>query len=345
MVNSDTLIHGLMRDELEAVCREMGQPTFRARQIWRWLYVQRTSDWAEMVNIPKAFRAELAERFRLDVATPVRTRKAADGTRKIVAQFPDDESIEEVLIPAPGRRTVCISSQCGCKFRCAFCASGQAGFRRNLVAAEMVGQVLLAAGTFGDRPSHVVFMGIGEPLDNYDEVLKAVRIINDKDGLGIGARRITISTCGLISGIDRLAGAGLQIELSVSLHAPADSLRSTLMPVNRNCPLEDLLAACKRYSERTGRIITFEYTLIADTNDSFEQAQELARILTPLPCRVNLIPLSPVEEFAGRPPPPEAAEMFIRALQGAGINATLRMSKGCALKAACGQLRYGKGED
>jgi len=187
-------------------------------------------------------------------------------------------------------------------------------------------------------------MGIGEPFDNYDNVLKAIRIINDPDGLGIGARRITVSTCGLIPGIQRLARESLQIELSVSLHAPTDDLRAQLMPVNRKFPLKNLLAACKAYSAATGRIITFEYTLIHGVNDTPGHARELTRLLSSLPCRVNLIPLSQVEEFRGEPSSPETARMFIDVLDKAGINATLRASKGGSLKAACGQLRYGRSE-
>jgi 23S rRNA (adenine2503-C2)-methyltransferase len=200
--------------------------------------------------------------------------------------------------------------------------------------------VLLAAGFFGRRPSHVLFMGVGEPLDNYDEVLKAVRIINHPDGLAVGARKITLSTSGLIPGIRRLAGEGLQVELSVSLHAPDDATRARLMPVNRKYPLADLIETCAEYTRQTQRIITFEYTLIGGVNDRPEQAQELLRLLQRLPsCRVNLIPLSVVEEYTGTPPAPEAVRAFQQALNRAGINTTLRDSRGSDLKAACGQLR------
>jgi 23S rRNA (adenine2503-C2)-methyltransferase len=229
----------------------------------------------------------------------------------------------------------------GCRFHCAFCASGQTGFARNLAAGEMVAQVLVAARALGDPPTHIVFMGIGEPLDNYDAVLKTVRIINNGDGLKIGARRITISTCGIVPGIRRLAGEGLQVELSVSLHAPVDKLRSRLMPVNRRYPLADLIPACKDYSAATKRIVTFEYVLIRELNDSPERAAELAELLAPLPCRVNLIPLSPVKEFEGDPPSTDAGRIFMDTLARAGINATLRNSRGCSIDAACGQLRTG----
>jgi len=340
-----TLIHGLTQNELTDSCAQLDLPKYRAPQIWRWLYVQRVNDWDSMKNLPSALRAELAERFLLDSAVPLSKQGEPDDTCKILVGLHDEEQIEEVLISAPGRRTVCISTQVGCRFHCAFCASGQHGFRRNLDAGEMVGQVLLAAHTFSDKLTNVVFMGMGEPLDNYDATLKAVRILNNKDGLNIGARRITISTCGVIPPIERLATEGLQVELSVSLHAPNDELRSQLMPVNRKYPLADLLKACKAYFAATKRIITFEYTLIQGVNDRPQHAKELAKLLSHLPSRVNLIPLSPVEEFAGQSSPQEAAEVFMNTLEQAGINATLRRSKGSSLKAACGQLRFQRSSD
>jgi 23S rRNA (adenine2503-C2)-methyltransferase len=335
-----TLIHSLTQAELTEVCAQLDLPKYRAPQIWRWLYVQRAKDWASMKNLPSALRTELAERFLLDSAVPLKQQGELDDTCKILVGLHDEEQVEEVLISAPGRRTVCISTQVGCRFHCAFCASGQNGFHRNLEAGEMVGQVLLAANTFSENLTNVVFMGMGEPLDNYDATLKAVRIINDKDGLNIGARKITISTCGIIPGIERLAAEGLQVELSVSLHAPNDELRSQLMPVNRKYPIADLLKACKAYFAETKRIITFEYTLIQGINDSPRHAKELATLLSYLQSRVNLIPLSPVEEFAGQSSLREAAETFMNVLEQAGINATLRRSKGSSLKAACGQLRF-----
>ena len=333
------LIHGLLLEELTSAVRELGAPAFRAKQIWHWLYEQRVSTWEAMKNLPAELRQKLAERFELESAKLLEITGTEGETRKILVGLPDGECVEEVLLPAGDRRTVCVSSQVGCKFACAFCASGQAGFRRNLSAGEIVGEVLLAAQAWGERPGNLVFMGVGEPLDNYDEVLRAIRILNHPDGLGIGARRITLSTCGVIPGIQRLMNEGLQIELSVSLHAPDDATRSRLMPANRRYPLADVLAACKAYAEKTKRIITFEYTLVRGINDSAAQAEQLARLLAPLPARVNLIPLSPVEGFEGQPPPPETAGQFIRTLERAGINATLRDSQGSRIKAACGQLR------
>jgi 23S rRNA (adenine2503-C2)-methyltransferase len=333
------LIHSLSQEEILAFCREAKQPSYRADQIWHWLYVQNVSDWAQMKNLPASLRSHLAERFALASVSEMATEGESQGTRKILAGLRDGERIEEVLIPADDRRTVCISSQVGCRFHCAFCASGQAGFRRNLEIGEIVGQVLLAWRGFGEKPTHVVVMGIGEPFDNYDAVLKAVRIVNDQEGLCIGARRITLSTAGVIPGISRLADEGLQVELSVSLHAPSDGLRSELMPINRKYPLPSLLKACEEYFKKTKRLITFEYTLIENVNDQPQHAKELARLLSPFPCRVNFILLSPVVEFAGAPSSDSVAERFIQALDKVGINATLRASRGTSVNAACGQLR------
>ncbi len=333
-------IYNLSHEELIAACKEMGLPRFRAGQIWRWLYVSRISSLDAMRNIPVKLQNELAEHFSLNAATLQSVDGESFSTQKLLVGLFDGEMVETVLIPAANRRSVCVSSQAGCAFRCAFCASGQAGLNRNLETGEIVGQVLLAAEVYEEKPSHIVFMGIGEPFDNYENVLRAVRIINDGDGLKIGARRITISTCGVIPGIERLADEGIQVELSVSLHAATNELRSQLMPVNKKYPLPDLIDACRDYSEKTGRIITFEYTLISGVNDSIEDAEALVRLIRRLPARVNLIPLSEVKEFEGRTSPSEVADMFVNVLEKSGINATLRQSKGSKIKAACGQLRY-----
>lgn len=344
------MVHSLSREELASVLADMGEPSFRPAQVWQWLYVSRVTDWQAMRNLPKPLRARLEHRFSLRPFITLDVEGRAGETRKLLLALRDGETIESALIPtatgqdggkgAPKpRRTVCVSSQVGCGFRCAFCASGQDGLQRNLEAGEIVGQILAAADVFGDRPTHVVFMGIGEPLDNYGPMMKSIRIVNDSDGLRIGARRITVSTCGLVPGIDKLAEEGLQVELSVSLHAASNDLRTRLMPVNRRHPLDELLAACRRYAERTGRIVTFEYTLIRGVNDSLEQAVALADRLSGVASRINLIPLSAVEGFAAEASPPEAVRRFAGALTAAGMNTTVRASKGSALRAACGQLR------
>lgn len=333
------LVHGLEPGEVHGFCLSKSQPAYRATQIWQGLYRQHAQTWADIKGISSGLRQLLIENFSIDSAVEVAADGENGGTRKLLVGLPDGERVEEVLIPALDRYTVCISSQVGCKFACAFCASGQAGFKRNLEAGEIVGQVVLAARAAAGKLTNVVFMGIGEPFDNYDAVLKAVRIINNNDGLCIGARRITISTSGVIPGIERLLKEGLQVELSVSLHAPDDTLRSKLMPVNRKYPLAALISACKAYSAATNRIITFEYTLIRDVNDTQENAKALVALLRSFRCRVNLIPLSTVKEFEGRPSTPATGEMFIRMLNNAGINATLRASRGSGVSAACGQLR------
>ncbi|MCK5850150.1 MAG: 23S rRNA (adenine(2503)-C(2))-methyltransferase RlmN [Kiritimatiellae bacterium] len=335
------LIHGLSRDELIAFFESIGEPLYRAEQLWRWLYVQQVSNWSDMKNISVDLRNILAEHFALISAVVHQVDGGKDGTKKILATLPDGEQIEEVLIPASSRRTVCVSSQAGCRFHCAFCASGQAGFLRNLTAGEIVGQVLLAGHEFGEKPTNVVFMGIGEPFDNYDAVLSAIRIINDNKGLNIGARRITISTCGVVPGIERLAEEGMQVELSVSLHAPTNDIRSSLMPVNKEYNLNLLIKTCDAYSNNTNRIVTFEYVLVKDVNDSPRQAEQLARLLAPLKCRVNLMPLSPVVEYQETQSSTEVSENFIKTLGRFGVNATLRNSRGSMANAACGQLRYG----
>ncbi len=344
-------IHGLSFSDLEQAVKEMGEPPYRAAQIWQWVYAHWAGEWSEMTNLPSGFRMRLADRFGLSPLRLMETEGAEGETRKLLFGLEDGERIESVIIPLKaavtrgareeGRRwnTVCVSSQVGCRYACAFCASGQAGFVRNLFGAEIVAQVVAAARVLSAVPERIVMMGIGEPLDNYEEVLRAIRIINDPRGLAIGARHITISTCGIVPGIERLSKEGLQVELSVSLHAPDDALRSRLMPVNRRYPLGMLLEACRRYDEATGRIITFEYTLIAGVNDAPAQAAKLVRLIRPLRGRVNLIPLSDVAGFGGRPTSRTAVAAFAEALKRGGVHVTLRASKGARLRAACGQLR------
>lgn len=332
-------IHGLFLRELQAWVEQAGEKKFRAKQMWEWLYIHQVQSWDEMTNIPKALREKLAADFVFDALEKVKVQESDTGTRKILSRLTDGELIEEVLIPAEDRRTVCVSSQVGCMFGCAFCASGQLGVKRNLKAGEIVGEILSAEREYGERITNVVFMGIGEPFDNYDEVMRAIRILNDPDGYCLGARRITISTCGVVPGIQRFENEGLQVELSVSLHATSDAVRDTLMPVNASWPMEELMETCRQYTARTKRIITFEYTMIRDVNDTPEHARELVELLRSFPCRVNLIPLSEIDEYDGKTSRRESVEHFIRQLEKAGINVTIRWSKGIDVNAACGQLR------
>jgi len=333
------LIHGLLRDELTVACKELGQPAYRVGQVWEWLYRQHVKTWEEMKNVPTALRDALAERYELLSVKHLKQDGEHTGTRKILVGLRDGECVEEVLIPARERRTVCVSSQVGCKFACAFCASGKGGWVRNLEAGEIVEELMLAWAEYGDRPTNIVFMGMGEPFDNYEAVIKAIRIINDGKGLNIGIRHITISTSGVVPGIIRLGSEGLQVELSVSLHAPNNELRNRLMPVNKRYPIEELIEACARHTEATGRIVTFEYTLIRGINDTRAHAVELAKLLKALPSRVNLIPLSPVDGYEGLPPLDGTSEIFKEQLAKVGVNATYRVSKGGSIDAACGQLR------
>ena len=327
------------RDELTQLVRARNLPAYRAGQIWKWLYDSMADSWSAMTNLPASLREELSKEIAVLPVEKTDISVEESGTTKIVVRLKDGHLIEEVLIPARDRRTVCVSSQVGCMRHCVFCASGRKGLKRSLTAGEIVGQVLLAGREWGgERPSNVVYMGIGEPLDNYDEVLKSIRIINDGEGLAIGARKITVSTCGVVPGIERLAREGLQVELSVSLHAAYDELRSRIMPINREYPLSELIAVCRRYVAKTGRMITFEYTLAEELNSSEADAEKTAALLSGFNCRVNLIPLSPVDGSPWKTVSGKHAEQFRDVLEKAGINCTLRLSKGSALRAACGQL-------
>ena len=332
-------LQGLFPEELRDLCAAAGQPAFRGTQLWEWVQIQGATRWEQMGNLPRALKEKLSETHTPEPATVRKESGEPGGTRKWLVGLADGESVETVLIPARDRNTVCVSTQVGCRMGCAFCASAKGGFARGLTAGEIVAQVQLVAVALGKRPDNVVYMGMGEPFDNYDEVLKSVRILNHPDGLNVGARRITLSTSGVIPGIRRLAGEGLQVELSVSLHAPNPELRRPLMPIENKYPMVELLRECADYTAKTKRHITFEYTLIQGVNDALRDAEELAGRLRRFPCRVNLIPLSPVEEFAGAAPPRAAMEAFLRALKQNNMKGTLRESKGSGVDAACGQLR------
>ncbi|NLG33910.1 MAG: 23S rRNA (adenine(2503)-C(2))-methyltransferase RlmN [Lentisphaerae bacterium] len=332
-------LQGLFPEELQALCAAAGQPGFRGKQLWQWVQVRGAMRWEQMGNLPRALKEALSKTHTAEPARILKESGDSGGTRKWLIGLEDGEHVETVLIPARDRHTVCVSTQAGCRMGCAFCASAKGGFARSLSAGEIVAQVQAAAAALGRRPDNVVYMGMGEPLDNYDEVLRSVRILNHPDGLNIGARRITISTCGILPGIRRLAGEGIQVELSVSLHAANPARRKQIMPVENKHPMEELLAACAEYTAATKRHITFEYTLVKGLNDSPEDARELAERLRRFPCRVNLIPLSPVEEFEGEAPARAAMEAFLRILEKRGVEGTLRDSKGKGVDAACGQLR------
>lgn len=335
-------IRDLSYEELLAYLKTQNEKTFRAGQIFEWIYKKGAGRFEDMTNIPKELAQKLKNDFFFSPYPPVKQNDSIDGTVKFLFNLKDNEKIETVVIPAAGRMTatVCVSTQAGCKFRCAFCASGMKGFSRNLTCAEILAQILYAKHHSQQPLSHIVFMGTGEPLDNYDNVMKAVRLINSKQGMNIAARHITLSTCGLIPEMLRLTQEDLQIELSVSLHGSNDEVRDVLMPVNKKYPLKDLIAACREYIKRTNRQITFEYILIKDLTCTVEAAGELGKLLRNMICKINLIPCNPIDGSTYQPPQKLEILFFKKKLTELGIHATVRMPRGRDIDAACGQLRY-----
>ncbi len=331
-------LRDLTLDELRAAMGEMGQPAWRAGQVFAGLYRRRARSVDDLADVPKSLRAALAERFSLAPLSVEGRLRSADGVEKFVFDLGDGCVVETVRIPAGARATLCLSTQVGCKFACAFCASGARGFTRQLSPGEITGQVLdLPDGGLGDL-TNFVFMGMGEPLDNFDRLAKAIRIMNAPEGMGVAARRMTVSTAGHVPGIRRLAALDLQVNLSLSLHAPDDRLRSELMPINRRWPLEEVVRACEAYLAAGGRMMTLEYALIDGVNDGPREAEGLAGIARRLRAKVNLIPCSPVAGRDFRSPPEERVEAFVRRLTERRVRVTVRRSKGADILAACGQL-------
>ena len=325
--------------ELGAVLKEMGQPAFRAKQIYTWLH-KGVRSYEEMTNLPKALRDTLGERFPICPPQVVRRQESQkDGTIKYLWQLSDGNCVETVLMRYHYGNTVCISTEVGCRMGCAFCASTLGGLIRRLEPFEMLDQVLFTQVDSGLPVSHIVLMGIGEPLDNYENVLRFLELVNSEDGMNISMRHISLSTCGLVPKIDALAQEKLQLTLSVSLHAPNDRIRDTIMPVNKAYPTEELIGACRRYYEATGRRISFEYAMIDGVNDSVENAQELLHRMKGLPAHFNLIPLNHVEESPLKPSTREAVARFQKCLTDGGIPATVRRTLGGDIDASCGQLR------
>ncbi len=329
----------ILPDEWKPILAERALRPFRAEQILQSLYRDYIGDWDSATTLPKDFRETLKEEFPLTFSEVLDVSVSADGTKKLLVGFADGNSVETVLIPATGRFTQCISTQVGCAMGCAFCASGSQGVVRSLSSDEIVAQYMM--GRRHGTITNIVVMGMGEPFANYDETMRALKLINAGKGPNLGARHITISTCGVVPGFERLAGEGIQFELSVSLHAPNDELRSRLMPVNKRWPIDELLETCARYTERTKRIITFEYALIKGVNDSRSCAEELVRQVRRVPmAKVNLIPFSPVEHRPDFKTPDESTMlMFLDLLMKNGIQTMLRRSRGKDADAACGQLR------
>ncbi|MEN6479601.1 MAG: 23S rRNA (adenine(2503)-C(2))-methyltransferase RlmN [Anaerolineales bacterium] len=333
----------LSLDELAALLVSWGQPRFRAVQLWHWLYRSLAVSFDEMSNIPAALRAQLAQQTTTGRLPVVSQSTAEDGqTEKALFRTTDGHHIETVLMRYAKRNTVCVSTQIGCALGCVFCVTGQSGFTRDLSAGEISAQVLHYAQTLGSGGAHltnVVLMGMGEPMLNADAVWRSIANLNEPEGLAMGARRFTISTAGIVPGIERMAREGMEVGLAVSLHAPDDELRNRLVPINRRYPIARLLEACRHYIERTGRRVTFEYILMDGINDSDAQARRTAELLQGLLCHVNLIPLNPSPACPYAPSPRERILRFRDILVEAHIQATIRLRRGIDIEAGCGQLR------
>jgi 23S rRNA (adenine2503-C2)-methyltransferase len=331
---------GMTKEALKALMLEMGEPAFRAEQLHHWLYVKCVRSYDQMTNLAKATRQKLAERFQIGVLTIAEKQESSDGTIKYLFRLPDGQVVESVLMYFQERETyaLCISSQVGCAVDCSFCATGKLGFKRNLSVAEIVDQYLYAQSDSGKEIRNVVFMGQGEPLLNYDNLMPAIRILNQSAELGM--RHITVSTSGIVPKIEKLAEESLQLTLAVSLHAPDNETRNQFMPINRKWPLETLMASLHDYVAKTGRRLTIEYILLSGVNDTEEHAHKLGRLLQGLKCNVNLIPYNPIgEEYADfKRPTRQAVQAFTNIVHGYGKKVTVRLERGTDIAAACGQL-------
>ncbi len=332
-------IKNLTIEELKAELKEMGEKPFRAGQIFKWLH-EPVSSFDEMTNLSKDLRSRLAERFELTVPVCVRKQVSqVDGTRKYLWQMRGGDCVESVLMKYEHGNTVCVSTQVGCRMGCKFCASGLFGLKRHLSAGEILDEVLFIQKDSGEPVSNIVLMGTGEPLDNYNNVLRFLHLVSCPEGIQIGQRHISLSTSGLADRIERLAKEKLQITLSISLHAPDDESRVSIMPVDKRYPVARLMEACNYYFDTTGRRISYEYMMAKEKTDRIWQAEKLAALLCGRPAHVNLIPLNPVKESPLQPSSPQAVRKFQQALERHGITATVRRRLGPDIDAACGQLR------
>jgi 23S rRNA (adenine2503-C2)-methyltransferase len=347
-VSDVTNLLGLDRDALEGFFAGIGERPFRATQVMKWLHQQGVAEFQAMSNLAKSLRARLTDIAAVTPPVIRADRASRDGTRKWLLGLARGDAVETVFIPEPGRGTLCVSSQVGCALDCSFCATGKQGFGRNLEAAEIIGQVWLAARCLGQVPrgepiiphraiTNVVLMGMGEPLLNLDNVVPAMRLMLDDDAYGLSRRRVTLSTAGVVPQIDRLRER-CPVSLAVSLHAPVDALRDQLVPINRRYPIAELLAACRCYAEATDTRVTFEYVMLDGVNDDLACARELVKRLRGVPAKVNLIPFNPIPQSPYRRSPPEVIERFREVLLSGGIMSITRRTRGEDIDAACGQL-------
>ncbi|MGL5435051.1 MAG: 23S rRNA (adenine(2503)-C(2))-methyltransferase RlmN [Lachnospiraceae bacterium] len=333
-------IKSLYLNELEQEIRKLGLPVFRARQIYQWIHEKLVTDFDQMTNIAKPLREQLKECFELTALEPVEVNiSQIDGTRKYLFRLSDGNVIESVWMKYHHGNSVCISSQVGCRMGCRFCASTLDGLARNLTAGELLDQVYRIQSLTDERVSNIVIMGAGEPMDNYDSVLRFLHIITEEHGLHISQRNITVSTCGIVPGIRRLAEEKLQITLALSLHAPNDSIRKSLMPITSRYPIQEVLGACNYYYEQTGRRLTFEYSLVKGVNDNLEEAKALTALIRNMHGHVNLIPVNPIKERDYQQSNQKAIMEFKNYLEKNGINVTIRREMGRDINGACGQLR------
>lgn len=332
-------ISSLLPEQLETLVAQMGEPAFRAGQVFSWLHQKQAASFAQMSNLPAAFRAKLAGEWAVETLAVAQKQVSADGTVKYLLRLADGNCIETVLMRYHYGNTLCVSSQVGCRMGCRFCASTQGGLVRSLTAGEIAGQVYAVMRDTGERISHIVLMGIGEPLDNFENVMDFITLITHPAGLNLSMRGITLSTCGLVPAIHRLAQKNLGLTLSVSLHGANNQTRSGMMPVNNRWPVEELVAACRAYQKQTGRRVSFEYAMVRGTNDAPQDAQQLAALVRGMGAHVNLIPINPVDGSPFGPSDAENVERFKAQLEKLGVNATIRRRLGSDISAACGQLR------
>ncbi|NCC07694.1 MAG: 23S rRNA (adenine(2503)-C(2))-methyltransferase RlmN [Clostridia bacterium] len=325
--------------KLASLCKELGQPSFRAGQIFKWLNEKQVQSFDEMKNLPKPFLQQLNENYTIETLKCAKKQESSDGTVKYLFALPDTNCIEAVLMRYNYGNTVCVSTQVGCRMGCRFCASTQAGRVRNLTAGEMANEIYAVMRDTNERVSHIVLMGIGEPLDNFDKVMDFLEIISSPHGVNVGMRNISLSTCGIVPMIYKLAERHLGLTLSISLHAPTNEMRSKMMPVNDAYPVEQLIKACRDYQDATGRRISFEYSMVNGVNDSDDTAKKLASLIKGMGAHVNLIPINPVDGSPYSATDAQNVQRFKQTLEALHVNATVRRRLGTDISAACGQLR------